>query len=181
MNMEKIGSFLRELRKEKGLTQEQLAQQMLVSNRTVSRWETGANLPELGLLVELAELYQVDLKELLHGERGQRKMEQELKETVYQTAEYAVEQEKRMMKRMCFLFCAGIVFLLLSFAMQFVTVTPGTTAESVHGFIVGFGQGVSLGMLLLGVLLTSGWLQKVMKTKRRCLEKAGIQREASKE
>ena len=43
----KIGIFLKELRKEKGLTQEQLAEKLLVSGRTVSRWETGLNMPDL--------------------------------------------------------------------------------------------------------------------------------------
>ena len=43
MDQKKIGSFLKELRKEKGLTQEQLAELMYVSDRTVSRWETGSN------------------------------------------------------------------------------------------------------------------------------------------
>ena len=49
MDQKKIGSFLKELRKEKGLTQEQLAELMYVSDRTVSRWETGSNLPSLDI------------------------------------------------------------------------------------------------------------------------------------
>lgn len=47
MNQIKIGSFLKELRKEKELTQEQLAEQLNVSNRSVSRWETGSTLPDI--------------------------------------------------------------------------------------------------------------------------------------
>ena len=47
MNQIKIGEFLKELRKEKGLTQEQLAEQFNVSRRSVSRWETGNNMPDL--------------------------------------------------------------------------------------------------------------------------------------
>ena len=55
MNQQKIGGFLKELRLEKQLTQEQLAEELGVSRRTVSRWETGNNLPDLSLLVELAD------------------------------------------------------------------------------------------------------------------------------
>ena len=55
MNQKNIGSFLKILRKEKNLTQEQLAEQFNVSSRTVSRWETGSNMPDLSLLVELAD------------------------------------------------------------------------------------------------------------------------------
>lgn len=50
MDAKKIGTFLRELRKEKGLTQEQLAEVLHVSGRTVSRWETGTNMPDLSSL-----------------------------------------------------------------------------------------------------------------------------------
>ena len=62
MDLQKIGTFLKELRKEKGMTQEQLAEKLNVSRRTVSRWETGNNMPDLDLLMELADLYEVDLR-----------------------------------------------------------------------------------------------------------------------
>ena len=51
MDLQKIGTFLKELRKEKGMTQEQLAEKLNVSRRTVSRWETGNNMPDLDLLM----------------------------------------------------------------------------------------------------------------------------------
>ena len=62
MDQQKIGSFLKELRKEKNLTQEQLAEALNVSGRTVSRWETGSNMPDLSILVELADFYDVDIR-----------------------------------------------------------------------------------------------------------------------
>ena len=46
MNQEKIGGFLKELRKQKGLTQQQIAEKFNVSNRTISRWENGNNMPD---------------------------------------------------------------------------------------------------------------------------------------
>ena len=63
MNQIKIGEFLKELRKEKGLTQEQLAEQFNVSRRSVSRWETGNNMPDLDTLIEMADYYEIDLRE----------------------------------------------------------------------------------------------------------------------
>ena len=53
------------LRNEKKMTQEQLAEQFYVSSRTVSRWETGSNLPDISLLVELADFYEVDVREII--------------------------------------------------------------------------------------------------------------------
>lgn len=62
MNQRKIGEFLKQLRKEKGLTQEQLAEHFYVSSRSVSRWETGSNMPDVDMLIELADFYNVDSK-----------------------------------------------------------------------------------------------------------------------
>ena len=64
MDTIKIGSFLRELRKEKNLTQEQLADVFNVSARTVSRWETGSNMPDISILVEIADYYDLDVREM---------------------------------------------------------------------------------------------------------------------
>ena len=50
MDQIRIGAFLKALRKEKGLTQEQLAEKLAVSGRTVSRWETGSNMPDIGMM-----------------------------------------------------------------------------------------------------------------------------------
>ena len=88
MDMIRMGNLLKELRKEKGMTQEQLAEQTGVARRTVSRWETGSNLPDLDILMELSDLYEVDLRELLCGERKSEKMDEELKEAVMQVADY---------------------------------------------------------------------------------------------
>ena len=69
MDTVKVGAFLRELRKEKNLTQEQLAEVFQVTNRTVSRWETGSNMPDISLLLEIADYYQLEVSEILNGER----------------------------------------------------------------------------------------------------------------
>ena len=81
MDQKRIGSFLRKLRTEKGLTQEQLAEKLNVSGRTVSRWENGNNMPDLSIIVELADFYDIDICELLNGERKSEKMDEDLKET----------------------------------------------------------------------------------------------------
>lgn len=69
MNTEKTGSFIAELRKEKGLTQAQLAQQLHVSDKAVSRWETGRGFPDIGSLEEISSKLEVSVAELLKGER----------------------------------------------------------------------------------------------------------------
>ena len=70
MDQQKTGALLRALRREKGVTQEQLAERLSVSNRTVSRWENGNNLPDFAVLIELAAYYDVTVDEILRGERA---------------------------------------------------------------------------------------------------------------
>ena len=69
MDMVQIGSFLAELRKEKGLTQEKLGDFLGVSNKTVSRWETGNYLPPVEMLQMLSTYYGVSINEILSGQR----------------------------------------------------------------------------------------------------------------
>lgn len=69
MDMTRIGAFLAELRKEQDLTQEELGEALGVSNKTVSRWETGMYLPPVEMLQQLSERYGVSINELLSGER----------------------------------------------------------------------------------------------------------------
>jgi len=88
VNPKEIGAFLKQLRNEKGITQERLAEILGVSGRTVSRWETGTNLPDLSILVEISEYYDVEIKEILNGERKSENMDNELKETLLKVADY---------------------------------------------------------------------------------------------
>ena len=99
MDQQKIGEFLKTLRKEKDLTQEELADKMNVSRRTVSRWETGSNLPDLSILVELADLYDVDLREIFDGERKSETMDKDLKETMLKAADYTDDQIKELFSK----------------------------------------------------------------------------------
>ena len=69
IDRERFGTFLSELRKEKGLTQQELADRLFVSNKAVSKWERGQSLPDIDLLTPLAEILGVTVAELLKGER----------------------------------------------------------------------------------------------------------------
>ena len=89
MNQQRIGEFLKQLRKDKGLTQEQLAEHFYVSSRTVSRWETGSNMPDVDMLIELANFYDVDIREIIDGERKSENMNNETTDTLKKVAEYS--------------------------------------------------------------------------------------------
>ena len=167
MDMQKIGVFLIELRKEKGLTQEQLAETLNVSRRTVSRWETGSNLPDLDLLVEMSDLYKVDLRELFDGERKSEHMNEELKETVLQVAEYSCAEKQRSTRIVRIYFALGIIALIVNAVINMTEL--GDT------FMVGFMKGLTfslaLGAMVLGILYTTGVMMKIQALKMRLIGK----------
>lgn len=66
---EKFGTFLNEMRKEKNLTQKQLAEKLFVSDKTVSKWECGGSMPNVALLIPIADALDITVTELLKGER----------------------------------------------------------------------------------------------------------------
>lgn len=85
MDMKQIGLFLAVLRKEQGMTQEQLGDKLGVTNKTVSRWETGTYMPPVEILQMLSDMYHVSINEMLSGERlepmaYQEKAEENLKQ-----------------------------------------------------------------------------------------------------
>ena len=167
MDLIKTGKFLQLLRKETGFTQEELAEKLNVSRRTVSRWETGTNMPDLDILMELSDLYEVDLREILSGERKSERMNEELKETVLQVADYSNEEKTRLLRRMHWLFIAG----LIGFVTFLVITLLGLDTTSPYEGIGSFGLGIAFGMVILGVVFTSKYAAKIRRFKLRLLGK----------
>ena len=165
MDQIKIGKYLQELRKEKGLTQEQLAERVGVARRTISRWETGSNMPDLDILIELSDFYDVELRELLSGERRNGQMNEEMKETVLQVADYSNEEKARLLRRMHWLFIAGLV----GFAAFLVITVAGLSDTSPYEGIGSFGLGIAFGMIILGVIFTSRYADRIREFKKRLL------------
>lgn len=69
MDQIKIGQFIATCRKEQGMTQAVLAEKLGISDRAVSKWETGKSLPDSGIMLELCEILKINVNELLSGER----------------------------------------------------------------------------------------------------------------
>ena len=69
MDTKKIGMFLKQLRNENGMTQEQLGEKLGVSNKTISRWETGNYMPPVECLNMLSDIYHISINEILNGKR----------------------------------------------------------------------------------------------------------------
>ncbi len=137
MDQVKIGSFLKELRKEKNLTQEALAEQLGVSGRTVSRWETGCNMPDIGILVGIAEFYDISIPEIIAGERKSEKMNQETKDTAVALAEYSHKEVKTgKWKVVGYLAAAFGVFIIVSALTMFPSESSWGSIYAIFGSIV---------------------------------------------
>lgn len=70
MDNEKFGNFIKELRKEKGLTQKELGDKINITDKAISKWERGLSFPDISMLNSLADFFEIDVSELLNGERG---------------------------------------------------------------------------------------------------------------
>ena len=168
MDQQKIGEFLKTLRKENNLTQEELADKLNVSRRTVSRWETGSNLPDLGILVELADFYDFDMREIFNGERKNENMEKELKETMLMAADYTDDRMTKILKRMQLMFIGaticGIAYVVLLFGFDDVK-------SPVLDFASGTCLGIMVGMLAMGIFITDKNFNKISQWKQAKLHR----------
>ena len=163
MDQIKIGAFLKELRKEKGLTQEQLAEKLNVSGRTVSRWETGSNMPDIGMLVVIADLYEVSIPEIIAGERKSEKMNQETRQTAVAMAEYSRNEARvEKLKAVGYLMAAFGLFIIISALAIFPSDSSWGSIYAVLGSIV----------LLIGVYYSTKSV--LIKRSRRILAIVGL-------
>ena len=146
IDQEKIGSFLRDLRKEKELTQEELAEKFGISSKSVSRWENGKTLPDLVILVELADYYEVDIKEIIDGERKSEIMEKEEKETLQRVADYAEADKKLAVKRKCIVTFIGTLVFVMCIMIGYI-VLPTLPEDSFFR-----SNGLWLGISVIGLV-----------------------------
>ncbi len=126
MDREQFGKFVLELRKEKGLTQKELADKLYVSDKTVSKWECGKGMPDISMLVPLGEILGVSVTELLECKRHEPDvlLSVEQVETVVHKALQVSEQEVKMRylrkKNRIVLYFTSIVLCVLEIGIAYV-------------------------------------------------------------
>ena len=159
MDQKKIGLFLKDLRKEKGITQEELAQLLGVSSRSVSRWETGSNMPDISLLSAIADYYDVDVREIIDGERKSG-MNEEIKEVAVKMADYAGTEKKSLFKWVRIISLTGTVFLTLAVVFQCIEYEPNIFRFGAVAFSF-----LALVALAITTLYANGILEKLAEKK----------------
>ena len=165
-----LGRVLIENRHKRGITQDELAAYMGVSKAAVSKWETGSNMPDISLLADLADFYDVSISEIIDGERKSENMNEEVKETVLKLSDYTETINQKIKGRLFVLTVIAIIGMIAFVIIEFTGLdTPG----SVYERVAGAGHGLDCGMLIVLAMYLSGLLGKIkarreMKPKYNC-------------
>ena len=146
MNQTAIGNYIAHKRKEQNLTQEQLAQQLGVSNKTISKWENGKCMPDYSIIQKLCEALHVTLPELMDGEDAAEDSvrvydDEQILDLLRRTQE--MERQKGILY--------GLVLIVLGIACGAMSKTTGGT--DVQDFVSGVLMGLSVAEILAGILI----------------------------
>ncbi len=144
MNQIAIGKFISKKRKEQNLTQEQLAERLGVSNKTISKWETGKCMPDYSVVRNLCEELGITVAELMDGENAEEKSvraydDEQIVDLLRRTQE--LEKQKNLLY--------GILLIVMGIALQALSYTFG--GSNVKDFFSGLLLGISIAEMLVGV------------------------------
>lgn len=122
MDQMKIGKFIAACRKEQSMTQAVLAEKLGISDRAVSKWETGKSMPDSGIMLELCEILKINVNELLSGERIMaEKYDRQAEKNLIKLKKENEEQAKRLLTMEWVIgYLASAAFLILIFTASFV-------------------------------------------------------------
>lgn len=150
MNQEKIGKFIALCRKNKKLTQEQLGEKLGISDRAVSKWERGINLPDASLMVELCNILDINVNELLSGEviKSDDYMNK-AEENLVKLKEMEEEKNKvLLLLEMIIGFTCSITYMILIFVCCFTEMVFSSKVILIVTAIAVFAIGITIAMKL---------------------------------
>lgn len=132
MDTKMVGSFLKKLRKENNMTQEQLGERIGVTNKTVSRWETGNYMPPVESLILLSDIYGISINEILAGKRLEMdELKEVADENVTKVLGELESDYKKFEKRM-------IIILIINaiLAISIITLLPLKSWKDIAIFVM---------------------------------------------
>ena len=147
MNQTTIGSYIAKKRREKNLTQEQLAEKLGVSNKTISKWENGKCMPDYSIIEQLCKELSVTLYELMDGEDAAEDSmrvydDEQILDLLRRTQE--LERQKEILY--------GVILVVLGIACNAMSGT--VSGSEVQEFISGLLMGLSVAEILAGIVMT---------------------------
>ncbi len=128
MDKERTGQLITELRKEKGLTQKQLAEALNVTDKAVSKWERGLSFPDISMLEPISQTLDISIMELLAGERkgvDEPLTREEAQQIVKESVELSDEEirHKRERSRLLIIILIVLVLLMISLTLNVISLT----------------------------------------------------------
>ena len=145
MDQIKIGKFIAECRKDCNMTQSQMAEKLGVSNKSVSRWETGRNMPDVSLFIPLCELLGITVNELIIGERIMKNMEEKTTQVIIDTID---NSNKKINKaRIIFYIAVLIAETGLCTALSLTAAPSDAMAVPLGGLLITAIASVLIGLL----------------------------------
>lgn len=148
MNQIKIGNYIQKKRKEKNLTQEQLAEKLNVSNKTISKWECGKSLPDYSVVEAVCEILEISTFELFSGEDNKNSNDKQMIEMLERIQK--LENQKSVM--------CGLLLIILGMACFCMSQLFG--GSNFKDFISGVLMGLSITEMLFGIFVTTGSMSK---------------------
>lgn len=137
MDQERIGKFIAVCRKEKQITQSELAEQLGVTDRSVSNWENGKNMPDLSLFKPLCEILGITINEFLSGETiSKEKYQEKLEENIVNTIDYSTKKMNKYSGILSLIFILFGLFVSLSALVIFPSESSWSSIYSVLGIII---------------------------------------------
>lgn len=137
MNQEKIGKFIAECRKKKNLTQNGLAEILGVTEKSISNWENGRNMPDLSLFKPLCDELSITINDLMSGEKIDKEEYQEkFEENIVNTIDYSTKRLKKYSGVISMIFIVFGLFISLSAIMIFPSESSWGSIYSVFGILV---------------------------------------------
>ena len=143
MNQEKIGKFIAKSRKDKKMTQSELAEKLGVTDKSVGNWENGRNMPDLSLFKPLCDELGITINDLLSGEKiSKEKYQEKLEENIVNTIDYSTKKTSKYNFTLSLLFVIFGLFIIISAIMIFPSESSWGSIYSVIGNII-FVVGIS--------------------------------------
>lgn len=137
MNQERIGKFIAIWRKKKKLTQSELAERLGVTDRSVSNWETGKNMPDLSLFKPLCEILDITINEFLSGEKlTQEKYQEKFEENIVNTIDYSTQKINTYHGIISLIIIIFGLFISISAIMIFPSESSWSSIYSLFGIII---------------------------------------------
>ncbi len=121
MNQQKIGEFIKDKRKEKGLTQAELANKLGITNQAISKWERGKNCPDISLLKDLCKILDININELLSGKELEKVSKEESEDILVETVKTYTDIEKKKNKRLLLFTIVLLVFYIILVIVMYLT------------------------------------------------------------